>query len=154
MPESQNSFEKDYLGFARHGVDDKRRLQIPSRWRPDDENFELTMVIWTAHEAGPCLRVLPPPQMRELREKLINMSGDDPAKEEMVHFIGVNSEKVPVDKSGRVCVPERMAQAAGIENEAVMVGLINKFEIWSPGRYALHAERFGAPRREFFNIIK
>ena len=154
MPEGTTSTEKDYLGFACHGVDDKRRLQIPARWRPDGSEFELTMLIWTAHEAGTCLRVLPPQQMRDLREKITGMPGSDPAKEELLHFIGVNSERVPVDKSGRVCLPERMAQAAGISTEASLVGLINKFEIWSPERYANHLERFGAIRREFFNVIK
>lgn len=154
MPETATNFDQDYLGFFRHGVDDKRRLQIPARWRPEGENFELTVMIWTAHEAGSCLRVLAPKEMRELREKLTNMPGDDPAKEELLHFIGKNSDKLPVDKSGRVCLPERLALEAGLNGEAVLVGLINKFEIWSPDRYAIHAERFGAPRREFFNVIK
>jgi MraZ protein len=154
MPETATNFDQDYLGFFRHGVDDKRRLQIPARWRPARENFELTVMIWTAHEAGPCLRVFAPKEMRELREKLTSMPGDDPAKEELLHFIGKNSDKLPVDKSGRVCLPERLALEAGLNGEAVLVGLINKFEIWSADRYGIHAERFGAPRREFFNVIK
>lgn len=154
MSDDGASLEQDYLGFFRHGVDDKRRLQIPSRWRPSGENFELTVMIWTAHEAGACLRILAPKQMRELKEKIANMPGDDPAKEELLHFIGKNSDKLPVDKSGRVCIPDRLAQEAGLKNEAVLVGLINKFEIWNPDRYAVHAEKLGPPRREFFNVIK
>ena len=71
MPEGTTSTEKDYLGFACHGVDDKRRLQIPARWRPDGSEFDLTMLIWTAHEAGTCLRVLPPQQMRDLRARAV-----------------------------------------------------------------------------------
>lgn len=154
MSDDGASLEQDYLGFFRHGVDDKRRLQIPARWRPSGENFELTVMIWTAHEAGPCLRILAPKQMRELKEKIANMSGDDPAKEELLHFIGKNSDKLPVDKSGRVCIPDRLAQEAGLKSEAVLVGLIDKFEIWNPERYAVHAEKLGPPRREFFNVIK
>jgi DNA-binding transcriptional regulator/RsmH inhibitor MraZ len=32
-------------------------------------------------------------------------------------------------------VPEEMARAAGIGDEAMLVGLLDKFEIWSPERY-------------------
>ena len=40
-----------------------------------------------------------------------------------------------VDKAGRICLPEEMARAAGITNEAMLVGLLDRFEIWSPQRY-------------------
>lgn len=154
MPESAASSEQDYLGFFRHGVDDKRRLQIPARWRPAGENFELTVMIWTAHEAGACLRVLAPKEMRALKEKITSLPGDHPAKEELLHFIGKHSDKLPVDKSGRVCLPDRLAQEAALNGEAILVGLVDKFEIWNPDRYAMHTEKLGPPRREFFNFIK
>jgi len=154
MTESSTSFEQDYLGFFRHGVDDKRRLQIPARWRPPGENFGLTIMIWTGHEAGACLRVLAPKEMRELKAKITSLPGDHPAKEELLHFIGKHSDKLPVDKSGRICLPERLAQEAGLNGEAILVGLVDKFEIWNPDRYAAHTEKLGPPRREFFNFIK
>jgi len=33
-------------------------------------------------------------------------------------------------------LPEEMARAAGISDTAVLVGLLDKFEIWSPERHA------------------
>jgi MraZ protein len=44
--------------------------------------------------------------------------------------------QVALDKAGRICLPEAMASLAGITKEAVLVGLLDRFEIWSPDRYA------------------
>ena len=40
-----------------------------------------------------------------------------------------------LDKAGRICLPEEMAEAAGIKSEAVLVGLLDRFEIWNPARH-------------------
>jgi DNA-binding transcriptional regulator/RsmH inhibitor MraZ len=51
--------------------------------------------------------------------------------------VGGNSEQVTVDKSGRICLPEAMAAAAGLKGEALLVGMFERFEIWEPARYKL-----------------
>jgi MraZ protein len=50
-------------------------------------------------------------------------------------FIGSESVQVVLDKAGRVCLPDGMAAAAGIKEEAMLVGLLDRFEIWNPERY-------------------
>ena len=40
-----------------------------------------------------------------------------------------------MDKAGRICLPDEMARGAGIKDEAVLVGLLDRFEIWNPERY-------------------
>ena len=45
-----------------HGVDEKRRVQIPSKWLSNKAGLELTLVLWPRESAGACLRVLPPGQ--------------------------------------------------------------------------------------------
>jgi len=42
---------------------------------------------------------------------------------------------VSLDKSGRICLPDEMARAAAIKGEVVLVGLLDRFEIWNPDRY-------------------
>jgi DNA-binding transcriptional regulator/RsmH inhibitor MraZ len=32
-------------------------------------------------------------------------------------------------------MPDEMARAAGIKDEVVLVGLLDRFEIWNPSRY-------------------
>ena len=63
------------------------------------------------------------------------MPNSDPNKVVLKRFIGSESIQVALDKSGRICLPEKMARDAGITNEAVLVGLLDRFEIWNPDRY-------------------
>ena len=124
-----------YNSLYRHGVDGKRRVQVPAKWRPTGEDFEFTMMVWPKAKAGTCLRVLPPGQMARLMGDIDTMSNDDPNKVLLKRFIGSESVQVPLDKAGRICLPEEMAKAAGIKKEAVLVGLLDRFEIWNPNRY-------------------
>jgi DNA-binding transcriptional regulator/RsmH inhibitor MraZ len=40
-----------------------------------------------------------------------------------------------VDKSGRICLPDEMARGARLTGEVVLVGLLDRFEIWNSERY-------------------
>ena len=124
-----------YNSIYRHGVDEKRRIQIPAMWRPSEAGIQLTLIVWPQRSEGPCLRVLPPKEMTELMASLDAMSNDDGRKTILKRIIGAESTQVILDKAGRICVPEEMARAAGIAEEATLVGLLDRFEIWDPARY-------------------
>ncbi len=133
---AQRTSEPTYYNSChRHGVDEKRRVQIPAKWRPSQEGTELTLVVWPKHQAGTCLRVLPPEQMAKLKSDIDAMPNSDAHKVILKRFIGSESTQVALDKAGRVCLPEEMTRAAGIEDEVVLVGLLDRFEIWNPSRY-------------------
>jgi MraZ protein len=125
-----------YSSCYRHGVDEKRRIQIPAKWRSPKSEV-LTLILWpkgTTPEA--CLLVLPPGEWHDLVQKLKEMPFADPKAQALRHLLGRKSDRVTLDKGGRICLPEAMAQAAGIGGEAMLVGLVDRFEIWNPERYA------------------
>ncbi len=124
-----------YNSCYRHGVDEKRRVQIPAKWRPEADGVELTIILWPKHQAGTCLRVLPPEEMAKLKTTIDAMPRGDASKGVLKRLIGSGSVQVTLDKAGRVCLPEDMARAADIKDEAIAVGLIDYFEIWNPDRY-------------------
>jgi len=70
-----------------------------------------------------------------LMRELAAMPNSDPNKGVLKRVIGSESVQAPLDKTGRICLPEEMASAAGITDQAVLVGLLDRFEIWSPERY-------------------
>lgn len=125
-----------YNSVFRHGVDDKRRLAVPARWRPTEAEAEFTLMVWPKHQAGTCLRVLPAKEMAQLMDEIDRMPNSDPNKTVLKRFIGAESVQVMCDKAGRICLPPEMTAAAGIADEAVLVGLLDRFEIWSPERFA------------------
>jgi MraZ protein len=133
MPESAVS-AVTYNSIYRHGVDEKRRVQIPAKWRPAQPDIELTVILWQQNKAGACLRVLPPEQMQKLRGDLEAMPSSE-QKASLKRTIGSYSEQVVVDKAGRICLPEEMAREAMITDQAVLVGMLDRFEIWNPQRH-------------------
>jgi MraZ protein len=142
-----------YSSVYRHGVDEKRRVQIPAKWRPSKPEV-LTLILWpkvTMPEA--CLLVLPPAEMRELMQKVKEMPFAEPKAQALRHLIGRKSDRVTLDKGGRICLPEGMARAAGIDREAMMVGLLDRFEIWNPERYAAASEMDDQLLPEAFKLI-
>lgn len=143
-----------YNSVFRHGVDEKRRVQIPAKWRPADPGVELTLVLWPKAKEGPCVRVLPPKQMAALMADIDAMPNSDPNKGVLKRFIGAESVQAPVDKSGRICLPDAMAREAGISEEAVLVGLLDRFEIWSPGRYEKVKAADAVMAQEAFKLME
>lgn len=135
MSDAQTNEPTYYNSRFLHGVDEKRRVQIPAKWRPDQSGTELTVILWPKHEAGVCLRVLPPAEMAKMKQDIDAMSNSDRNKGVLKRFIGSESVQVTLDKAGRICLPDEMARAAGIKDEAVLVGLLDRFEIWNPARY-------------------
>lgn len=125
-----------YNSLYRHGVDAKRRVQVPAKWRPNNGEIQFTLIIWpkgTQQEA--CLLVLPPNEWVALVRKLNVMPFADPKAEALRRLVGKKSDRVALDKVGRICLPEAMAKAAAIDEEAVLVGLVDRFQIWNPERY-------------------
>jgi MraZ protein len=134
--EAEGTAELTYYNSTyKHGVDEKRRLQIPAKWRPAKPNVEFTLIVWPKSKDGPCLRALPPEQMAKTLREIDAMPNSDPSKVVLKRFIGSESVQVALDKAGRVCLPDAMASAAGIKEEAMLVGLLDRFEIWNPERY-------------------
>lgn len=125
-----------YNGIFHHGVDVKRRVQIPAKWRPKKAGAQFTVILWPKHPAGKCLRVLPEERMAKLLGEIEQIPNSDPNKTVLMRVIGTKSVQVNLDKGGRICLPEEMAREAGIKDKVVLAGLLDQFEIWSPDRYA------------------
>src|SRR2546421_8150764 len=100
MPSNQISEPIYYNSLYRHGVDEKRRVQIPAKWRTPEPEV-LTLVLWpkgVMPEA--CLLVLPPKEWEALVQKLKAMPFADPKAEALRRFLGKKSDRVTLDKSG------------------------------------------------------
>lgn len=76
-----------------------------------------------------------PSQWNAIVEQLSNIRMPPPS---LAHFktkvIGLAHELIP-DAQGRVRIPQPLARAAGLGREAVLVGMLDKFEIWAQERF-------------------
>jgi MraZ protein len=154
MSAAQTNSSTFYTSIYHHGVDEKRRLQIPAKWRPEEANFQFTMILWPGSTAAESyLLLLPPGPLEKLLEKITAMPYSDPTAHSLRRLLGTKSDRVTLDKGGRICLPELMAKGAGIENEAVLVGSWDRFEIWNPQRYDGVSKLDEALSPEAFKLI-
>ena len=100
------------------------------------------------------MRVLPPKEMAELMASLDAMPNGDRNKTILKRIIGSESTQVTMDKAGRICVPEEMARATGVDDEVILVGLLDRFEVWDPKRYEKVKASDAVMAQEAFKLME
>lgn len=121
-----------FKGEYEFGLDDKRRLQVPAKWRPT-EGTVLSVHLWKPDgQKHPCLLVLSPIAARKLEDKLESMAFSDPKAEALRRLLGADCDDLTLDSVGRICLPEKLAGKAGLGKKAVLIGLFDRFQIWNP----------------------
>ena len=134
----------------RHGVDSKRRLQIPAKWRPANGEAILTLILWPSVPPRESFIVaLPAEPLSRLLDKFKGMAYSDPRP----RLLARNSDQFELDSGGRICLSEFMAKGAGIQTDALLVGNWDRFEIWNPRRFEQAIELDQAVSGDAFKLL-
>ena len=156
MASDESSKPMFYTSTYRMVVDEKRRLQVPKKWRPKDLSEELGIIVWkTPDQKEACLLVLPPEPFGDLVNKIKAMPYSDPKAESLRRWLGKNTFTVALDKVGRVCLPDWMLTEGGLKSggEAVVVGLMDRWQIWSPDRWEPRSALDDEMQEEVMHLI-
>lgn len=119
-------------------LDSQKRVAFPSEWRPADPKTLFTLVLWPHQGAGrnhAYVYGLSQRRFQELLAKLEKAGMGDARAGALRRAIFGNSTTMPLDASGRLVLPVRMADAIGLNKEVLFVGTGADFEIWDPGLY-------------------
>jgi MraZ protein len=92
--------------------------------------------------------------MAKMKADIDAMPNSNPNKVVLKRFVGSESVQVSLDKSGRICLPDEMARSAAIKSEAVLVGLLDRFEIWNPARYEIVKAADAVMASEAFKLME
>lgn len=123
-----------FVGTFRHSVDDKKRVAIPAKWRAAASGSREFYVL---PDPKNHLVVLPETAMEKLLERADDISIGEYERRDVLRLIASKAHGTPCDKQGRITLTEDLLRHAGIDSgEAVLVGVLTKFEIWSPARLA------------------
>ena len=125
-----------FLGRYQHTIDDKGRLIIPARYR---ELLDRGAFVTQGFERN--LMVLTADSFDQLYANVNHMSLTDPSARDLRRFIFSSAERVEVDKVGRILLPQYLRELALLENEIILVGVGDYFEIWSPALWAQKNEK-------------
>ena len=121
-----------YTGLFRHTLDDKFRLTIPSAWRYAHEGEDTFLA--TPHPDG-YVAVLPPAEVEKLHAKIAQVALSDGAGQDFAARFFAQTQSFSFDKSGRIGLEDALLEHAGIKRDAVLVGSLTKFNIYSPDRW-------------------
>lgn len=121
-----------YTGLFRHTLDDKFRLTIPSAWRYAHEEADTFLA--TPHPDG-YVAVLPPAEVEKLHAKIAQIALSDGGGQDFAARFFAQTQSFSFDKSGRIGLEDALLEHAGIEKDAVLVGSLTKFNIYSPTRW-------------------
>jgi MraZ protein len=81
------------------------------------------------------LTLFPEEAWGPVQEELRELQQRNPEARHYVLGITASARRVVPDAQGRILIPERLREAAGLDGEALVVGALNKIEIWEPGRF-------------------
>jgi transcriptional regulator MraZ len=145
-----SEFVEPYIvGEYRHTLDVKNRLSIPSKWRFDGDE-KVTFVVFP-HPNGH-LMVLPPSEAGRLRKAVAEQSLGDDSAQKWQYKTFSQADSLSLDKNGRFTIPDRLKKRVGIDREVVLVGMMTKFALWSPERWA--GEAPDETRDNFSQLMK
>ena len=114
------------LGTHDHTLDAKNRLTLPAKFR---ESFAAGLVVARGFEG--CLRAF----RREdwdghVESRLAPLDSLSKETRRLQRFYFAHATESELDKQGRVMIPAKLLELAGISKEVVVVGMSNHVEIW------------------------
>lgn len=118
-------------------MDTKGRVTIPTRYRAELQDCcERQLVVTVAvdekcvGEKG-CLWLYPLPEWERLEHTISKLPTLNKMAGKLRRFVIGNASECEMDKQGRLLLPEKLRSFAEMEKHIVLVGQLNKFEIWN-----------------------
>ncbi len=123
-----------FLGNFVHNLDSKGRLTIPAKYRT-----YLADGLVVTRGMDECLVAFPMARWEQLSAKVSDLPITDPRARSFKRFLFASASDLSPDKQGRILIPPRLREYAGLDGEVVVAGLNDYFEIWN--REAWHGQR-------------
>ncbi|MFT4737341.1 MAG: MraZ protein [Cyclobacteriaceae bacterium] len=112
-------------------LDTKGRLVLPAKIKanlPEVSSSEL--VIRKGDESN--LILYPMLEYKKLHHKIAALSEFNPEQRKLKRIFFRSIAQVELDSAGRILIPKNMLAHSKIEREALLIGMGNNIEIWSP----------------------
>jgi MraZ protein len=120
-----------FKGTYQHRIDGKGRLPIPAAFRRVLGNAGQVVVT----QLDSCLAVYAPAEWGRLEAQLAALPAFNKQVKALTRLLASRAADCEIDVQGRVLLPPPLRAAAGLERDAVVVGVLNRFEVWSPAAW-------------------
>ncbi len=124
-----------FIGEYTHTMDAKRRVSLPSPFR---EELGETVVLTRGLDS--CIFLFPEDAWQNIADELASLSFGDADSRGLNRFLLSGAREVSIDKSGRVLVPDFLANFADLGKEVVFTGVHSRIELWGSDQWQAYTE--------------
>jgi len=117
-----------FKGTYNHRIDAKGRLPVPAAFRR--QLGEPGLVVVTLLDQ--CLAAYAPAEWERLEAQLAALPAFSKPVKALTRLLASRAADCEIDLQGRILLPPALRAAAGLGRDAVVVGVLNRFEVWSP----------------------
>ncbi len=121
-------------------LDTKGRLAIPTRYREWLREECDGQLVCTIDISNPCLLLYPLPEWEAIERKLNALSNMNPLERRLQRLLLGYACECELDGNGRLLLSAPLREHAGLDKAVMLVGQLNKFEIWSADRWRQQVE--------------
>ena len=104
---------------------------MPSRYRDELLARCAGQLIVTIDAVDPCLCIYPLSEWELIEAKLRELPSLREETRRLQRLLIGNAVDIELDGSGRFLVPPRLRAHAGLDKHAMLVGQLNKFQLWN-----------------------
>ncbi|MCA9108345.1 MAG: division/cell wall cluster transcriptional repressor MraZ [Planctomycetaceae bacterium] len=115
-------------------VDDKQRLAIPKKLK-EGLTSETDYTVYLAPETDRALTLYSGSEFERRASLLVDLAAQRAEVRNYQRLYYSQAEQIEIDGQGRIRLPERLIEFAGIEQEVVLLGVHNRVEIWDRVRW-------------------
>jgi MraZ protein len=124
-----------FFGTYTPKLDEKGRLFLPAKFRD-----QLTEGLVVTRGQERCLTVWSLEDFGRLTDRLREAPVTQKSTRDYVRMLfAAASQEVP-DKQGRISIPGPLREYASLRKECVVIGSMNRIEIWDPASWATYSE--------------
>ena len=124
------SIKPRFAGEYNKTLDLKNRVNIPAKFRKAlDPINDKTFVITRGFDQ--CLVLYPIYEWNIVEQQLSSLSSIRNKHRSFIRSIVRHASYVQYDMQGRIIIPEDLKKFSKIEKDIIIIGMINKIELWS-----------------------
>lgn len=120
-----------FIGSTQNTIDEKGRLTLSAKWRSE---LESGVVVTRGFDK--CLFIFPQNKFEAIAHELEAQGFASSNVRAFARHLAALAEQAEPDKQGRIIIPQNLRQFAGLNGEAMVVGAINRLEVWNPKTFA------------------
>lgn len=130
-----------FRGASAVNLDSKGRIAIPTRYRPEILEINQGQMVCTVDIRQSCLLLYPLNQWEIIEHKLSKLSNFNPEERSLQRVMLGYATECELDSAGRILISAPLRQHAKLEKSIMLVGQLNKFEIWSESEWQAQIEK-------------